>query len=76
MDYNVDTIHYRDIYGNLLFQAPMIFKRLHGVGEEIAEKGIWYVVKRVCVVDNIQHVNIVEIPSLVPIGVLASPVEA
>ncbi len=59
-----------------LFQTPKIFKRLHGIGEEIAEKGVWYVVKRVCVVDNIQHVNVTEIPSPAPIGVPGSPVEA
>lgn len=60
MDYEIDTIHYRDIYGNLLFQTPMVFRRLHGIGEEMVVKGIWYIVKQVCVVDNIQHVNINE----------------
>ena len=73
MSYNIDNIHYRDIYGKLLFQTPMIFKRLHGVGEKMVEKGIWYVVKRVCVVDNIQHVNIVETPSTAPVGVPERP---
>ena len=76
MSYNIDTIYYRDICGNLLFQSPMIFKRLHGIGEEIVEKGIGYVVKRVCVADNIQHVNITKIPHPTPIGVPESPVEA
>ena len=56
--YRIDTIHYRDIYGSLLFQTPMIFKRLHGVGEEMVENHIHYIIRRVAVVDNIQHVNL------------------
>jgi len=60
MRYKIDEIHYRDIFGRLLWKEPMIFKRLHAVDEEIVEKGKPYVVKRVAVVDNIQHVNIEE----------------
>jgi len=56
--YNIDTIHYRNIFGHFLFQTPMVFKRLHGVGEEICEKGVWYLIRRVAVADNIQHVNL------------------
>lgn len=60
-EYHIDKIHYRDIYGNLLFETPMVFKRLHGADEEIVMDSIWYVVKRVAVVDNVQHVNIVKL---------------
>jgi hypothetical protein len=36
----------------------MIFKRLHAVGEEIVQNKIRYLVERVAVVDDTQHVNL------------------
>jgi hypothetical protein len=58
--YKIDTIHYRDIYGKLLWSEPMIFKRLFGPGQDIVENKVRYFIKRVAVVDNIQHLNIVK----------------
>ncbi len=55
--YKIDTIHYRDEFGHLLFEEPMIFKRLHGPDEELIMNYICYKVLRVAVADNIQHVN-------------------
>jgi len=60
MGYHITEIHYRDIYGSLLWKDKMIFSRLHGVGEEMVEKSVHYIVKRVAVADDVQHVNIEE----------------
>jgi len=56
--YQIEKIHYRNIYGKLLWENPMIFKRLHAVGELFIENSVEYIVRRVAVADNIQHVNI------------------
>lgn len=56
--YKVGKIHYRDVYGKLLWEEPMIFSRLHAVNEQFIEDSISYAVRRVAVADNIQHVNI------------------
>ena len=57
-EYNIDKIHYRDIYGDLLWEEPMIHERLHAVGEKFIYFSIEYIVRRVAVADNIQHVNV------------------
>lgn len=57
-EYKITEIHYRDIYGNLLWKEKMIFSHLHAVGETIVENYILYRVRRVAVADDIQHVNI------------------
>lgn len=59
--YKIDTIHYRDKFGKLLYEEPMIFSSLHGVDETMVFNRTDYKVVRVAVVDNIQHVNMVEI---------------
>jgi len=59
--YHVKQIDYRNIYGNLLWSTPMIFKRLHAVDEEIVNNYIHYKVERVAIAENIQHVNIREL---------------
>ena len=56
--YSIRRIHYRDIYGNLLWEAPMQFKSLWDVGGFLVNDGITYTIKRVAVADDIQHVNI------------------
>lgn len=61
--YNIETIDYRDIFGNLMFSEPMIFKRLHAVGEIMIHHGIDYIVKRVAVADTVQHVNLATEPN-------------
>ena len=58
-NYKIDVIHYRDEFGNLLYKEPMIFKRLHGVDEEVVMNYVKYKVIRVAVADNVQHVNMV-----------------
>lgn len=56
--YNVRVIHYRDMYGEFLWKEPMIFKRLFAVGNSLVEDSVEYIVKRVAIADDIQHVNI------------------
>jgi len=56
--YNIKEIHFRDIYGKLMWKEAMIFKRLFGVGDGLVEDSVEYIVKRVAVADDIQHVNI------------------
>lgn len=56
--YKIEKIHYRDIYGNLLWEEPMVFRRLYSVGQDFIINSITYIVRRVAVVDNIQHLNI------------------
>jgi len=63
--YKIDTIHYRDIYGKLLWSEPMIYKNLFESGEELINKSSSYVVKRVAIAENIQHVNIGKFERLV-----------
>lgn len=36
----------------------MIFSRLHAIDEELVEDHKTYIVKRVAVADNVQHVNV------------------
>ncbi len=57
MSYKIETIHYRDVYGNLLFEEPMIFKRLHGIGETLVMDYKEYEVTRVAVAETVQHIN-------------------
>lgn len=57
--YKIDTVHYRDEFGNLIFEESMIFSKLFAIGDEIIQDKIAYKVTRVAVVDNIQHVNMI-----------------
>jgi hypothetical protein len=52
---NVETIIY---YSNeeKIYEEPMIFSRLHGVGEEVVLNFIHYEVEKVEVRDSVQHV--------------------
>jgi len=56
--YHLTEIHYRDLYGHLLWRTPMLFKRLHGLGEELMWAGQRWMVRRVAVADQVQHVNL------------------
>lgn len=56
--YNIKEIHYRDIYGKFLWKEPMIFSNLYAIGDELTENRVEYRVRRVAVVDDVQHVNI------------------
>jgi hypothetical protein len=55
---NIKKIHYRNVYGRLLWEEPMVFSSLQGAGEDIVKNYIRYRVKRVAVVDDVQHVNL------------------
>ena len=57
MDYHIDKIDYRDIYGNLLWSEDMVFRRLYAVGQDFISDSKRYVVKRVAIADNVQIVN-------------------
>lgn len=57
LDPDVKTIHYRTYAGVLLWEERMIFSRLYAVGDRIVENGKHYVVHRVAVADDVQHVN-------------------
>ena len=57
-EYNITKVHFRDIYGALLWSEPMRFRRLYSVGGELVVNYVGYTVRRVAVADNIQHVNI------------------
>jgi hypothetical protein len=58
MSYNIKEIHYRNIYGKLLWKEPMIFRRLYAVGQDFIENYKKFIVVRVAVADDVQHVNI------------------
>ena len=57
-EYKIDKIHYRDLYGNFLWSERMIFKRLYSVGQTFRANGKDWLVKRIAVVNKIQHLNI------------------
>ena len=57
--YRIDEIHYRDIYGNLLWKEPMIYRRLFAAGQDFVANRVFYIIKRVSVVDRVQHLNII-----------------
>jgi len=65
-EYKVDKIHYRNIYGKLLWTEKMIFKRLYAVNQSFITNSKEFIVKRVAVANNIQHVNIIEIQQANP----------
>ncbi len=56
--YKIDEIHYRNMFGQLLWKEKMIFMRLYAIDDEFIEDYKTYVVKRVAIADNVQHVNI------------------
>lgn len=53
----IDTIHYRDEFGRLIAEEPMIFSRLHDVDETLVLDSVKYRVVRVALASNVQHVN-------------------
>jgi hypothetical protein len=55
--YRVAKIHYRDLYGALLWEEPMVFRRLYATGDVIVHDGGTYIVRRVALADDIQHIN-------------------
>lgn len=63
--YNIKEVHYRDIYGKLIWKDNIVFRSLWGVGNELVHDSKEYIVRRVAVADNVQHVNIE------PVGVVA-----
>lgn len=56
--YNITEVHYRDIYGKLIWKDNIVFRSLWGVGNELVHDSKNYIVRRVAVADEIQHVNI------------------
>jgi pyoverdine/dityrosine biosynthesis protein Dit1 len=56
--YNIKEIHYRDIYGRLIWKDEIVFSSLWGIGNEIIYDYQRYIVRRVAVADTVQHVNI------------------
>jgi protein gp37 len=44
-----------------VWNPVVCFKRLHGVDEKIVDEYVHYIVKRVAIADNIQHVNLIEL---------------
>lgn len=58
MTYNIKEVHYRDVYGNLIWKDEIVFRRLWGVGNELIHDSKKYIVRRVAVADSVQHVNI------------------
>lgn len=61
MKINIKQIDYRDEKRKLLWSEPMIYRRLFGVGQIIIENYLRYKVKRVAIVDGIQHLNLEKI---------------
>lgn len=60
--YDIRETHYRDIYGRLLWVAPVTEDyRLHDIGEAFIEGEFAYKVERVALAENIEHVNISKI---------------
>ena len=56
--YKVKTTRYLDIYGNILWSEPMVFKRLWMVGQTFIENYIQYKVIRVAITGTLQIVNV------------------
>ncbi len=56
--YKIDEIHYRNMFGKLLWKEKMVFVRLYAIDDEFVEDYKTYVIKRIAVADNVQHVNI------------------
>jgi hypothetical protein len=56
--YNVKEVHYRDVFGKLIWKDNIVFRRLWGVGNELVHESKQYIVRRVAVADEVQHVNI------------------
>ena len=56
--YNIKEVHYRDVFGKLIWKDNMVFKRLWGVGNDLVHESKRYIVRRVAVADEVQHVNI------------------
>lgn len=65
LDAEITEIYYRSVVGTLLWTEPMIYKRLWAVGQDFVAKHIIYLVKRVSLVDGIQHVNVEPIPNFI-----------
>lgn len=56
----IKTIKYIDEQARVLWEEPMIFKRLFAVADDICEKGKWYVVTNVRVLEEVQIVTLKE----------------
>lgn len=56
--YHIKEVHYRDLYGNLIWKDNIVFRHLWGVGNELVHDYKTYFVRRVAVADDVQHVNI------------------
>ena len=59
MKYNIDTTHFRDMYGHLLWVSPLENEfRLYRVGDTFVLDEKHFRVERVAVADSVQHVNL------------------
>jgi hypothetical protein len=54
----VNTTHFRDARGALLWIDPLVMARLHGVGDVIVHNSTCYMVMRVALAAGVQHVNV------------------
>ena len=59
LQYDITTVHFRDLYGRLLWVEPMKHEfRLYQAGETILGVDGDYLVERVALAENTQHVNV------------------
>lgn len=56
--YKVETTRYLDIYENVLWSEPMVFKRLWMIGQTFIENYIKYKIVRVAISGKFQIVNV------------------
>lgn len=54
----ISEIHYRNMYGELLWKTEMDFSNLHAIGETVVWDSVVYIVRRVAIAGNFQHVNL------------------
>lgn len=59
----IDKISYHDGDGRFLWEEPMVFTKLWGIGDMLVNKHIPYEVLRVAVANDVQYVNIRKIPN-------------
>jgi len=58
-EYDITHNRFSDIYGRFLWTEPLRYEfRLYTVGETILRDDLSYLVERVALSENVQHVNI------------------
>ena len=57
--YNITITHFRDIYGHFLWAEPLNSEyRLYQSGETVPRGQESYLIERVALAENVQHVNV------------------